>query len=189
MRTAIQILVLVVVVAGLAAGGFFLFGGKIPDIVVPRTPTPPKNFIFTVVVDDAKNLDVGGPLNFRGMRVGRVLSRQLNDLGNVQYEIEVESKYVKHMRRNSLIAIKKMPLEQPEMVIDFCDRTGAQAAMDPGQTFQGYGYVAWWLSVKACDLEKYWKDIEKSLDRPASDDEGVPLGGPGVQNLSNEGNP
>lgn len=89
-----------VLLAILGIGLAFVFAGIKKGAFTAKSPV---NF----VADSGQDLSEGMPVKFSGFKIGKLNSLALDDQGRVQVEVGIESKYLKLIRQDAVMTLKK----------------------------------------------------------------------------------
>lgn len=89
-----------VLLAVLGIGLVFVFAGIKKDAFTAKSPV-------YFVADSGQDLSEGMPVKFSGFKIGKLNSLALDDRGRVQVEVGIESKYLKLIRQDAVMSLKK----------------------------------------------------------------------------------
>lgn len=89
-----------VLLAVLGIGLVFVLAGIKKDAFTAKSPV-------YFVADSGQDLSEGMPVKFSGFKIGKLNSLALDDQGRVQVEVGIESKYLKLIRQDAVMTLKK----------------------------------------------------------------------------------
>jgi phospholipid/cholesterol/gamma-HCH transport system substrate-binding protein len=89
-----------VLLALLGIGLAFVFAGIKKGAFTAKSPV-------YFVADSGQDLSEGMPVKFSGFKIGKLNSLALDDQGRVQVEVGIESKYLKLIRQDAVMTLKK----------------------------------------------------------------------------------
>ncbi len=89
-----------VLLAALGIGLAFVLVGVKKGIFTAKSPV-------YFVADSGQDLSEGMPVKFSGFKIGKLNSLALDDQGRVQVEVGIESKYLKLIRQDAVMTLKK----------------------------------------------------------------------------------
>lgn len=89
-----------VLLAAIGMGLAFFWSGVKKGAFTAKSPV-------YFVADSGQDLNEGMPVKFSGFKIGKLGTLALDDQGRVQVEVDIETRYLKLLRQDALITLKK----------------------------------------------------------------------------------
>jgi phospholipid/cholesterol/gamma-HCH transport system substrate-binding protein len=86
--------------AAIGIGLAFLWAGEKKDAFTAKSP-------IYFVADSGEDLSIGIPVKFSGFKIGKLNTLTLDEHGLVQVEVSIETKYLKLIRQDAVMSLKK----------------------------------------------------------------------------------